>query len=231
MLQDFGPNIWIADGETITAAAGFHYPTRMAVIRNANGDLLIWSPVELTDELRNEVATLGDVQTIVAPNTLHHVFIDQWASAFPAGRVLGAPGLAAKRPDFAFSAELGDTPEADWATELDQVIVDGNRITTEVVFFHRESQTALFTDLLQQMPRRWYSGWRRIVARLDLMTEDEPTVPRKFRVAFRNRAATRQTLERVLAWPTEQVIMAHGTPVRREGRAFLERAFRWLGAG
>lgn len=229
MLQEFEPNIWIADGQPLIAAAGFHYPTRMAIIRGKSGNLFIWSPIELNAELRAAVDDLGQVQTIVAPNTLHHVFIQQWASAYPTARILAAPGLRAKRPDIAFSADLGNTPEDDWISDIDQVVIGDNRITTEVVFFHIESQTALFTDLLQQMPRSWFTGWRRIVARLDLMTEAEPSVPRKFRVAFKNRTSARDALARIYDWPVEKVLMAHGTPVQQGGSAFLKRAFRWLG--
>lgn len=36
MLTKFGSGIWITDGPVVTAAVGFHYPTRMAVIRPAN---------------------------------------------------------------------------------------------------------------------------------------------------------------------------------------------------
>jgi hypothetical protein len=41
MLVEFGPNIWVADGTTVTAAAGFHYPTRMVVMKLVNGDLVL----------------------------------------------------------------------------------------------------------------------------------------------------------------------------------------------
>jgi hypothetical protein len=96
------------------------------------------------------------------------------------------------------------------------------------VFFHRASATVLFTDLIQQFPPGWFGGWREIVARLDLMTEAEPAVPRKFRNTFVNRRAARAALARIQAWPAEKVLMAHGAPVERDGRTFIGRAFRWL---
>jgi hypothetical protein len=37
--------------------------------------------------------------------------------------------------------------------EIDHAVMWGNRITTEVVFFHRQSGTAIFADLIQQFPR------------------------------------------------------------------------------
>lgn len=226
-LQPFGPDIWIAAGDPVSVL-GFAYPTRMAVMRLPGGGLVIWSPVALTEDLRASVAALGPVQHIVAPNTLHHLFIGDWARGFPAAKVHAAPGLRAKRADLAFDSDLGDAPHADWAGALEQAVIRGNAITTEVVFFHAASGTALFTDLLQSYPDDWFSGWRRAVARLDRMLEQPPAVPRKFRLAFTDRRAARAGIARVLGWPIERVLMAHGTPVTQDARAYLRSAFGWL---
>ena len=228
-MREFGRDIWIADGPDV-AVAGFRYPTRMAIIRLADGGLFVWSPIRLTGELRAAVGGLGRVAHIVAPNSLHHLFLAEWRHAYPGARLYAAPGLCKKRPDLAFDAELGDAPAAGWAGEIDQVAMRGNLITTEIVFFHRASATTLFTDLLQQIAADRLSGWRAAVAKLDLMTGPEPSVPRKFRLAFVGRRKARAALERLLAWPSDKVLMAHGAPVERDASAFLHRAFGWLAA-
>jgi hypothetical protein len=230
MLKEFGRDIWIAEGPDV-AVAGFHYPTRMVVVRLSDGGLFICSPIQLTDNLRAEVDGLGQVRHIVAPNSLHHLFLAEWKRAYPEARLYAAPGLRKKRQDIVFDADLGDAPSPDWDGEIDQVLMGGNLITTEVVFFHSQSRTVLFTDLLQQLPPNRLSGWRALVAKLDLMVGPEPSVPRKFRVAFINRRVARNALARILAWPTGKVLMAHGTPVDKDAGAFLRRAFKWLAAG
>lgn len=227
LLHRFGPEIWLADGRQ-TEVMGFRYPTRMAVIRLAGGELLIWSPVGLSEALSVALAELGEVRHLVAPNSLHHLFLDEWRQAYPRARLHAAPGLGQKRNDLVIDAELGDGAPPAWAGDLDQVVVHGNRITTEVVFFHRPSGTVLFTDLIQQFPPGWFRGWRAVIARLDLMTAPEPSVPRKFRVAFADRTAARASLARILEWPATKVLMAHGAPVEQDGRGFIARAFRWL---
>ncbi|QPF87224.1 DUF4336 domain-containing protein [Bradyrhizobium genosp. L] len=226
-LQQFGLEIWIAEGPCV-AVAGFHYPTRMAVIRLADGNLFIWSPVRLTESLGAAVDALGPVRHIVAPNSLHHLFLAEWKRAYPGAVLYVPPGLHKQRKDIAFDADLRDMPSPDWAGQIDQVVVHGNLITTEVVFFHVRSRTVLFTDLLQQIPVELLSGWRATIARLDLMVGPEPSVPRKFRFGFTNRRAARAALGRILAWPVEKVLMAHGTPVETAAPAFLRRAFAWL---
>lgn len=230
VLEEFGPEIWIASGPQVTAALGFNYPTRMAVIRLADGELFVWSPVALSEELKTEIALLGPVRHLVAPNSLHDLFIASWKQAYPEVRLYPAPGLQEKRRDIAFDAEITDAAILPWTSEIAHVVMAGNAITTEVVFFHARSGTVLFTDLLQQFPTRWFHGWRALIAKWDLMLAPEPSVPRKFRLAFTDRKAARVAVERLQSWPAEKVLMAHGTPVRTDGQAFLKRAFRWLTA-
>src|SRR4051812_7396468 len=112
MLKHFGHELWIADGAQI-AIAGFHYPTRMAVMKLSGGQLFVWSPTTLTEALRAEVDALGDVRHIVAPNSLHHLFLPEWKSAYPAARVYAPPGLREKRKDIVFDADLGNAPNSD----------------------------------------------------------------------------------------------------------------------
>ena len=227
MITPFADNIWITNGPTVHVA-GFHYPTRMAVIRLATGGLFIWSPVALTDTLRAEIDALGTVAHIVAPNTLHHVFLSDWCRAYPQAKCHGPAKLHKNRRDISFDTDLSDAVETGWHDDIAQIPLTGNLITTEVVFFHRTSGTVLFTDFLQQIPSELLTGWRAYVARIDKTTGAEPQVPLKFRLAWCNRRAARNAVSTILNWPVERVLMAHGTPVIQDAPAFIRRAFRWL---
>jgi hypothetical protein len=66
MLKEFGHEIWTADGPDV-AVLGFHYPTRMAIIRLSDGGLFISSPIRLSSSLRAEVDAVGQVRHIIAP--------------------------------------------------------------------------------------------------------------------------------------------------------------------
>ena len=226
MLHEFGPGIWTSDGPIISFL-GFRYPTRMAAIRLSKGGLFIWSPVALSPALKQEVDALGSVDCIVAPNRLHHLYLGEWAAAYPRARLYASPGLRTKRKDLTFHGDLGETPEAEWAADIDQVPVHGS-ILTEVEFFHRASRTAIFTDLLQNFPPDWFTGWRGVIARLDGICAPRPGAPREWRATFLNRRAARASLHAILTWPIERVLMAHGDPVTGDGVAFVRRAFDWL---
>lgn len=225
-LREFGPDIWTSGGP-IVSFLGFPYPTRMAVIRLSKGGLFVWSPVGLSTVLKQKVDALGSVRCIISPSRLHHLYLAEWKSAYPSARLYASPGLRAKRKDLNFDEDLSDTPEDEWAAEIDQVAVYGSFLT-ELEFFHRKSRTAIFTDLLQNFPPNWFKGWRGVVARLDGICAPNPGAPREWRATFFNRRAARASLNTILSWPIERVLMAHGDPVSVDGSAFVRRAFGWL---
>ena len=66
------------------------------------------------------------------------------------------------------------------------------------------------------------------MARLDGVCAPNPGAPREWRATFLNRRAARASLERILAWPIERVLIAHGEPVITDGAAFVRSAFGWL---
>jgi len=226
MLTPFGSEIWLADGPAIVADLGFHYPTRMLVIRLSDGGLWLWSPIAMTAALQAGIDALGPVRHLIAPNRLHHMAMADWQAAYPEATLHAAPGLGAKRPDLRIDATLGQSAP-EWSSEIDHFMVD-TRITPEAIFFHRGSQTVIFTDLLQHLPAGWFKGWRALVARLDLMTGAEPSVPRKFRLAVKNRKALRGQIDRLLASAPEGLIVAHGPVIEKGATAHLRRAFDWV---
>jgi hypothetical protein len=227
MLRPFNETLWIAEGPTADVA-GFTYPTRTVIIRLSDGGLFVWSPTALTEPLTTALQALGEIRYIVAPNSLHHLFLAEWQSAYPEARVFVAPGLDKRRPDLRFDETLEDGVQYPWSKDIDHVLMRGSLITTEVAFFHHHSRTAIFTDLIQHFRPGWFTGWRAVIARLDLMTAPLPETPRKFRTSFVDRRSARAAIRQILAWPTENVLMAHADPITGQGQAFIVRTFRWL---
>lgn len=109
VLEQFGSDIWIAAGPTATSL-GFRYPTRMAIIRLSDGGLFLWSPVAVSPELRAQIDSLGKVRVLVTPNSLHHLFLQEWRAAYPDAVLYAAPGSRERCKDIAFDEDLGDGP-------------------------------------------------------------------------------------------------------------------------
>jgi hypothetical protein len=231
MLERFGPDIWIADGGTVSFF-GYDYPTRMAVIRLESGGLWLWSPVEAKPDLVEAVRALGRVEHLVSPNKLHHLFLADWKAEFPAAKLWGTGSIAKRFPRLDFAGELTDRPPKDWSGDIDQFHFTNSPFLDEVEFFHRKSRTAIIADLSQPFSRKWLDAhwpwWLRWLAPRIGMVEGKGYAPIEIRSTFFRRAEGRAKMKRLIAEDPERVVVAHGKLVRSDGAAFLRRAFAWL---
>jgi len=227
MLEEFGPSLYFADGPSVSFF-GFPYPTRMAVARLTDGSVWVWSPIALSAEIERAVDALGPVRHVVSPNKIHHLFLSAWAERWPDARVYASPGLAARKPEIHFDAELGDEAEPAWSEEIDQVIFRGSFAMDEVVFFHRPSRTAILCDLIQRHDPAKMRGWKGMAMRIDGLVGDRGSTPREWRASFLKRGPARAARERVLAWEPEQLLIAHGVCVQGAATAIIADAFGWI---
>jgi hypothetical protein len=105
----------------------------------------------------------------------------------------------------------------------------------EIVFFHRPSRTVMVADLMAGFTGRFlrehWSWWQRRVAAIIGLNADKPRAPLDWQLsfAFVDRAPARAARAKILSWPCERVIVAHGDWQRSDGHAFLERSLAWLG--
>lgn len=231
MLEPLGTELWVAEGG-IVSFFGFDYPTRMAVVRLADGGLWLWSPVEPTPALVAAVRALGPVRHLVSPNKLHYLFLAAWQKAFPDARMWGTASTIAKCRDLAFSGTLDGTPPPEWAGQIDQLHFTNSRFLDELIFLHRRSRTAIIADLSQSFSEAFlaqhWPWWLRGIARLVGMTEGRGYAPIELRLSFRRRTAARAKIRALIDAHPEHVVVAHGEIARSGGEAYLRRAFSWL---
>ncbi len=227
MLEEFGPSIYIAEGPTVSFY-GFPYPTRMAAIRLSTGGIWVWSPVALTDELINSVNAIGPVSYIVSPNKIHHLFMAEWADRWPEAKMYAPPDLAERVPHLRFDEELDDEANPEWSADIDQVIFRGSLFMEEVVFFHRESCTAIICDLIQRHPEASVSGWKGMLMKLDSLVGERGSTPREWRASFLRRSKARSAREKLLAWKPERLLIAHGTCAQSDATRIIRNALRWM---
>lgn len=227
MIREFGSSLYVADGSTVSFY-GFPYPTRMAVARLSDGSAWVWSPVALTEKLFKFVDDVGPVRHIVSPNKIHHLFLAEWAERWPEARLYAPPGLTQKKPDLHFDVELSDEPNLDWAADIDQVIFRGSLAMEEVVFFHRESRTAIICDLIQRHPESAMTGWRGMLMRLDSLVGEHGSTPREWRASFLRRSKARAAREKLLSWKPERLLIAHGQCAQTGASEIVEKALDWI---
>jgi hypothetical protein len=227
VLEEFGPALYVADGPEVSFF-GFPYPTRMAVVRLADGSAWVWSPVALTEELEKAVGAIGPVRHIVSPNKIHHLFLKQWMERWPEARLHAPPGLARRRRDLQFHAELGDEADPAWRADIDQTVFRGSIALEEVVFFHRRSRTAIVGDLVQRHDPALMKGPKGMLMRLDGLVGERGSTPREWRASFLRRGRARAARARLLAWQPEQLLIAHGACAHQGATQILARALAWI---
>ena len=205
---------------------GLELGARMTVVRLPDSGLLLHSPIEATPELVREVKGLGPVEFIVAPNRLHHLFVRDWQRACPDASLYVAPGLETKRDDLEITGVLTDEPEPGWREVLDQVLLCGIPMVNEVVFFHRPSATLIATDLAFRIGAS-SPPMTRLLFRLGGAYERLSPTPLE-RLLVRDRPRFRDSLQRILEWPFERVLVAHGEVSETGGREELVSGYAWV---
>jgi hypothetical protein len=125
----------------------------------------------------------------------------------------------------AWDATLEDTPPPEWQGTLLPLTIDGSLIQ-ETVLFHVPSGSLISADLVENihiaphLPTRWFLklggifgkvGWHRL-----------------YRIAYRDRAKARASVDRILDLPIERIVLAHGDIVEHDAREKLRHAMRWL---
>lgn len=222
-MEPLGDGIWTWTHPFSTC--GVHFGTRTTVVNTDQGLVLI-SPGPLDEAGVAELRSLGPVTALVAPNKMHHLFLNQARQEYPEARVFLAPGLAEKRPD------LQDFPTVEqgnevWGEVLDQIRVRGLPDLEETVFFHRRSRTLVLTDLAFNFTRCDHWLTRQVMRLNGCLGTFGPS--RLLKHAFvKDRQALRESLQAILDWDFERVVVGHGEILHEQARPRMKQAFAWL---
>ena len=192
MLESLGSDVWIADGSMVLFH-GFDYPTRMVIVRLADGGLWLWSPIKKSAEIEGSVRALGQVRHIVSPNKLHYLFLVNGRRRF---RTPNCGALHRRSPNVSylkFSETLTNDLPLDWAGQIDQAYFTNSAFMDELIFFHRSSRTVIIADLSQTFSQGFlklhWPWWMQVIARLSKMTDGWGYPPIDYRISFRHRAS------------------------------------------
>ncbi|KLV04140.1 methanol oxidase, glmU [Photobacterium aquae] len=205
--------------------SGIPVGTRMTVIKLDNEQLLIHSPIELTTQIQLELTKLGKVSAIVSPNMNHHLFLSEWWLAYPNAYFYAPPGLQQKRTDLAFDDALGSHCPPQWRNQLFQTLLRGSDRMEEVIFCDPISETLIVGDTLA-----WFHQSRHPLTLLLGVLNGcyyQPSMPLYWRITFHNKTRLRQSLQEILTWPFDRIILAHGKNIPTNGKQVLHRAFQW----
>jgi len=209
---------------TLQMLPGVTLPLRSMLVGGTGSQdrQLLISPVAT----RDEQAALGTGPlTLVAPSLLHHLHLQTAIERYRPVTLWGPPGLAEKQPTLAPMLTFGRDPWP-YDEQLSYVVVEGAPRRNEVVLFHRPSRTIYTADLffniqqpqglLSSIPLRMMGVYRRFGA------------SKLWKRWVTDRAAFGRSIDQILAWDFERVVMAHGDPLEDDAHDRCEIALREL---
>jgi hypothetical protein len=225
VIEELAPGIW-----TVSAPlklVGAELGTRMSIVRLSQGGLVLFAPVEIDAGLASQLAELGPVVGLVAPNAFHHLYFLAAADRYPEARCFMAEGVAKKIGGGPLGAtDLSNEPDALWESDLEQVVLEGAPMTNEVIFFHPESRTLVLTDLcfnFDPAPSGWTGFFLRLAGGHGRMA-----VSRLMRTGLKDRSKVRGTIAKINEWDFDRVIVTHGHSIDSGGKAKFKEATRDL---
>lgn len=222
-LKEVAKDMWCAQGDLFMPGK-IHFPVRMVVVRVDEGSLCLHSPIALDEETIGELKALGEVKWIIAPNKLHHLYVEKAKEAFPDALLYGAPGLEEKRKDIDFDHILDEDKCYPWSSVLQHKMVKGAPEMNEFVFFHELTQTLIVTDLVFHI--QGCQNWRSVLLFRLVGAYRRLSQSRLWRLFTKDRNAAGASVREILSWDFKRVVMAHGAIV--EGDDLHERMSQGL---
>ena len=231
MLRQIDRHLWVA--EQPLKFLGLEVGTRMTVIKLSNGSLVIISPIEINSEIQQQLGNIGTVRYIIAPNLFHYLYLAQAQQIYPQAETIAPQGLAAKQPDLKIDRVFTQDP-VEFDSELEFVRFEGFqvlippkvKVINEIVFYHPASKTLIITDSAFNFDRSFPFVTQLAAKVLGSYRELKPYLLDK--IASRDKQKLKQSIDKILAWDFQRVIMAHGTIVDREAKAQLSAGYNWL---
>ena len=228
-VQAFAPNVWIIDGPTVRDF-GVLFTTRMTVVKLTNGSVWIESPVSVPFETLQCITEWGQVRYLVAATPRHVWRLAAWHTLFPDAQlwVPRPTPFTLKKGHLPLTGILSDAPQSDWAEDFDQLAFQGNPLIEEVLFFHKASRTVILDDLIQVHPSVKGKPLRNALFQLEGVASPPGGVGLDFRLSFTNRKLARRSLDTLLSWDFDKLIIAHGACIEKDAKPCVEQAFHWL---
>ena len=230
-MLEIDRHLWVA--QQPLKYLGLEVGTRTTVIKLEDCSLMLISPIEINLELQQQLDNLGTVKYLIAPNLFHYLYLDLAQQLYPDAAIFAPPGLSAKQPDLNID-RVFTQDKIEFAGELEYTLLTGFRVfippkiavANEIVFYHPRSKTLIITDLAFNFDRTFPTVTQlaaRIIGSYGVL---KPSWLEK--IAVRDKLQLQASINRVLQWDFQRIIMAHGQIVETDAKRQLTEAYQWL---
>ncbi|MBI3543705.1 MAG: hypothetical protein HY075_10575 [Deltaproteobacteria bacterium] len=189
----------------------------------STGELLIHNPFILEEKDLAELKALGKVVGILVPNAFHGDETAWLSEKFPEAKVFVPRAIEAKaRKKYRVNGSFENDWPADWRKDVECLPLEGMRLLHESVFFHKASRTLVVTDFVFNMkPEDFSKNFERTLMAWNRVGTGFGTSWLCDKVFTRDDAARKRSVEKILAWDFDRVVMNHGHVVENGGKAMM----------
>ena len=107
------------------------------------------------------------------------------------------------------------------------MLVRGSKLHREFVFFHKATKTLILTDLIENFEPDKLPFFLGVIARVFGIAYPDGKMPPDMWLTFRkHKDQLRACVERIIAWQSAYVVVAHGRCIDRNCEHELRRTFR-----
>jgi hypothetical protein len=193
---------------------GVTVPLRSMLVTAGREEILV-SPVGTAEE----ASAVGDrLTTLVAPSLLHHLHLVQGVARYRPLSLWGPPGLPEKRPELAPMRIFG-RDVWPYGADLEFLLVAGAPARNEIVFFHKASKTLYTADLFFNIHEP--EGWLTPITYRAMGIWKRFGMMRMWKKWVTDAAAFQASIELMLDWDFERIVMAHGDTVTQGAKHLI----------
>ena len=201
--------------------------------------------------MRATVEKMGNnVGYIAALDFEHHIFITEWAKAFPSAKLLGVEGLPEKREKSQATAgtkfqhvwtqkNKNDMKvDAEFDAEFDYEYV-GSHANKELVLCHKPDKTLIEADMMFNLPAHEQfsktgddpeAGFlTKLFVGLQ-NTKGDATWQKRFLwyiASSGDRKGFNQSAQKIASWDFDRIIPCHGDVIESGGKGIFKKVFEW----
>lgn len=198
---------------------GLQIGRNVAVIRLASGKLIIHSTAPFSPETVARIRAKGEPAWLIDATRFHDSCAAEGRAAFQEVTYLVPEPFP--HPDRLRAVTLEKAPQ-EWAGEVELRRIDGMPNVQEHVLLHRPSRTLVVGDVLFNFPEN-ATWWTKLVARWVLRLDGLVGMSLVFRSMIRDKQAFHRSMDDILAWDFDRVIVGHGSVVETGGKELLRK--------
>ncbi len=230
-MHKLGEDIWIH--EDTHSMGGNELRLRMTIVKLTNGRLWIHSPTPFSDELKDLVDQIGQVQYLVAANNLHNLWLLDWYQRYPQATLVVSEGLPKKLTLPDGCVLMDDTFWNPWSEDLTHQLLFDVPFFNESVFLHNKSNSLIVTDIIQNysdplpdtMGARLIAHLFRLIGFKDLCIAP----PMKFGFLRKDKTNFAEAIQVIDQWDFDKIIVTHGNIIDADANTvFYDLTKRFL---